>query len=415
MRNLSAEIIAVGSELLLGHIINTNASYLARKLASEGINLFHQSVVGDNPARLSDALRGALRRSDIVITSGGLGPTVDDITIATIAKTLSRPLILDKAILKNIEERFKKRRLDMLGYNKRQAYIPEGAAAIKNPNGTAPASIIEVGNKSIIALPGPPRELIPLFEDAVIPYLRKKYGTSTVIFTRTIRTTGLPEAMVNKKIESFLEMSGDVMVGIYASLGEVDIKITAKSGNKKSALAKIKKVEKKIAGRLGNIVYGFDGDTLESIVGGMLLKKHAALAVAESCTGGLISNRITNIQGSSRYFEAGVITYSNESKVKELGVPAGLIKKYGAVSRPVGIAMARGMLKKSGATFALSITGIAGPAGGTKVKPVGLVYIALASRRKVICVERRFLGNRTDIKLQASSAALDMLRKHLSY
>ena len=411
--NITAEIISVGSELLLGHIINTNASYLGLRLAREGINLFHQSVVGDNPLRLAEALRLAMRRSDIVITTGGLGPTVDDITIKTIADTFSRPLVLNKAALKDIKDHFRKRRVKMPADNERQALIPAGAIAIINPVGTAPASILEHGNKVTVALPGPPRELIPIFEGAVIPYLRKKYKTSTVIFTRTIKTTGSPESAVNKKIKRFLLMKGLVTVGIYTSPGEVDIKITAKSGNKKMAFATIKKTEARIVRRLGGIVYGFDSDTLESAVGSLLLKKKLIVAAAESCTGGLITNRITDIPGSSKYFHEGIITYSNESKIRELGIPLELIKRYGAVSRPVAIAMAKGMREKSGSDFGLAVTGISGPAGGTKTKPVGLVYIALATPHKTICVDHRFLGNRLDIKLQASTAALDLLRKVL--
>ncbi|MFH0839586.1 MAG: competence/damage-inducible protein A [Candidatus Omnitrophota bacterium] len=410
---ISAEIIGVGSELLLGHIVNTNASYLARKLAAEGIDIFYQSVVGDNPGRLSEAVHTALRRSDIIITTGGLGPTIDDVTISAIASALSVPLVFDEKALRSIEDHFKKRRIKMPPNNKRQAYIPKGAIAILNPVGTAPASIIEYGKKSIIALPGPPRELVPIFENSVIPYLRKRYKARAVIFTRTIRTTGAPESAVNKKVRRFLEMKGDVTVGIYASLGEVDIKITTKAKNESTALEKIRKVEARIVSVLGNIAYGFDKDTLESVIGKILTKRHLTLATAESCTGGLIANRITNVPGSSRYFKMGLITYSNDSKVRELGVPAELIKRYGAVSREVAVSMAKGLLKKAGTDYAIALTGIAGPTGGTNKKPVGLVYIALASYKKIVCVNRRFLGSRIDIKSQASTTALDMLRRVL--
>lgn len=410
---ISAEIISIGSELLLGQIINTNASYLACKLAALGIDLFRQSVVGDNPQRLSEALLNALNRSDIVITSGGLGPTIDDITISAIAESLSLPLALNRAVLKDIERHFTERGIDMPVDNKRQAYLPKGAIAVKNPAGTAPASIIERSSKTIIALPGPPRELIPIFERSIIPYLGKRYKTRSVIFTRTIRTTGFPESAINRKIKKFLMMDGAVKVGIYASLGEVDIKITAKSENKKIAAGKIKKIENRIMRLLGRIAYGFDGDTIESVLGRLLLKGGLTIATAESCTGGLIADRITDIPGSSAYFREGITAYSNESKMRELGIPQKLIKRYGAVSRPVAIAMARGMKEKSGSDLALAVTGIAGPGGGTKTKPVGLVYVALASRNKTICLERRFSGNRLDVKLQTSTAALDMLRKAL--
>ena len=411
--NVSAEIISVGTEILLGHIINTNSSYLAAKLAEIGIDLFHQSVIGDNPARFSAALKNALRRSDIVITSGGLGPTVDDITISAIAMAIGHPLVPNKGVVKSIRSYFKKKRLKMHSYVLRQAYVPKGALAIKNTVGTAPCSIMDYCGKTIVALPGPPRELIPIFEKAVAPYLTKKYGLRPIIFTRTIRTVGQSESSVNKKIKKFLTMKGGVTAGIYARPNEVDIKITAKAQNKRKALRQIKKVEKKIIHILGNIVYGFDDDTLEKVVGKELLKRKWGLSIAESCTGGLIANRISNIPGSSKYFDRGIITYSNKSKVMELGVNKKLIKKYGAVSNHVAVAMARGMLKKSCSDIAVAVTGIAGPTGGTKKKPVGLAYIAVAQPRKVECIERHFIGNRADIKYQVSTAALDLLRKTL--
>ena len=411
--NVSAEIIAVGSELLLGQIVNTNAAYISTKLSEIGIDLFRQSVVGDNPERLTVALKDALSKSDIVITSGGLGPTVDDITMAAIASTVSRPLILDEEIWKSIKDFFKKRRLKMPHYVSKQAHVLEGALAIKNPVGTAPGVIIEYGKKTIIALPGPPRELKPILEKSVIPYLRKKFGKRSIILTRSIRTAGLPESYVNKKISKFLMMSGQVTAGIYSRPNEVDIKITAKAVDKKRATAKIKKVEKNILSILGKAVFGFDGDTLELIVGKELTKKHMTLSIAESCTGGLISSRITNISGSSKYLDRSIITYSDRSKIKELGVKKDLIARHGAVSRPVAVAMAKGIRGRSGSDVALAVTGIAGPSGGTEEKPVGLVYIALAKQGNVRCVERRYIGNRTDIKYQVSSAALELLRKEL--
>jgi nicotinamide-nucleotide amidase len=411
--DINAEIISVGTEILLGHIINTNASYLSRKLSEIGINLFYQSVVGDNPARLNAALKNALERSDIVITGGGLGPTVDDITIATISEVVSQPLVLNKDIEKSIEIYFKKRHIKMPPYVMRQAYVPKAALAIENPVGTAPGVIIDYRGKVVIALPGPPSELIPIFEDAVIPYLKKKYETHSIIFTRTIRTAEIPESAINKKIKNFLMMKTPLTVGIYARPNEVDVKITAKAENKKKALADIERIEKKISHILGDCVYGFDNDTLEEVVGKELIRKRMSLSIAESCTGGLISNRITNISGSSKYFDNGIVTYSNESKIRDLGVDKKLIERYGAVSRPVAIAMAKGMLKKSGSDVALAVTGIAGPTGGTKNKPVGLVYIALAHMKKTHCIECHFVGNRADIKHQTATAALDLLRKAL--
>lgn len=411
--SINAEIISVGTEILLGHIINTNASYLSRKLAEIGIDVYHQSAVGDNPDRLSEAIKNALARSDIVITSGGLGPTVDDITISTISQTISRPLVLNKSIAISIERYFKKRHIKMPSYVKTQAYVPKGALAIENPVGTAPGSIIDYEDKTIVALPGPPRELMPIFENAVLPYIKKRYKTNAVIFTRSIRTVGVPESVINKKIKKFLIMKGALTAGIYARPNEVDIKITAKAESRERAFLQIKAVEKKISGILGDCVYGFDEDTLEEVAGRKLIKRGMTLSVVESCTGGLISNRITNIPGSSKYFDRGIVTYSNESKIKELDVDKKLIEKYGAVSRPIAIAMAKGLLKRSGSDVALAVTGIAGPTGGTAKKPVGLVYIALVHMKKVRCIECHFVGSRIDIKNQTASAALDLLRKAL--
>ncbi len=408
-QDLSAELISIGSEILLGHIVNTNSSFLSGKLSGMGIDVFYHSVVGDNPSRLSIALKNALKRSDIVITTGGLGPTVDDITISTISKALSRPLMLNRNIAESIKRHFKRRHIKMPSICTKQAFLPKGALAIENTVGTAPSSIIEYGNKTIVALPGPPRELIPIFEKGVIPYLKRKYKIRSIIFTRTIRTTGLPESAVNKKIKRFLMMGGPVMTGIYARPGEIDVKITAKAEDKKKALARIEKIKRRLLGILGDTVYGFDDDTLEAAAGRLLIKKRMSLSIAESCTGGLIADRITNVPGSSRYFDRGIITYSNKSKIAELGVDKELIKKYGAVSRPVALAMAKGMLKKSGSDIAIAVTGIAGPAGGRKKKPVGLVYIALARKGKALCVERHFAGSRRDIKNQTATAALALI------
>jgi len=410
---VNAEIISVGSEILLGHIINTNSSYLSKKLSELGIDIFRQSVVGDNPRRLSWALKKSLDRSDIVITTGGLGPTVDDITVNAIAEATGRALVTNPKIVKSIKTFFKKRHIKMSSYVLRQARIPEGALAIENTVGTAPAILLDYRGKMIIALPGPPRELKPIFEAAVIPHLKKRYRTGFVIVTRTIRTVGQPESAINKKIRSFLAMPEPVTTGIYARPNEVDIKITAKSKNRKKAYFQIRKVERKILPRLGKIVYGFDDDTIEAAVGKTLLAQKKRCAIAESCTGGLIASRITNVPGSSRYFEMATVTYSNRSKIKVLGLKKVQFQKYGAVSRQVAAAMARGILRKSKADVALAVTGIAGPGGGTKKKPVGLVFIALAQKKGTRCEKHYFIGNRTDVKYQASTAALDLLRRAL--
>ncbi|MBN1526763.1 MAG: nicotinamide-nucleotide amidohydrolase family protein [Candidatus Omnitrophica bacterium] len=378
---MRAEIISIGTELLLGHIVNTNAAYLARKLAETGIDLYHQMTVGDNPLRLYESLRRTLDRSDIVITTGGLGPTVDDITIRTVAKLLNRRL------------------------------IPKGVKWLRNKVGTAPGLIAEHKGKIIICLPGPPRELEPMFANDALPYLRKKSGGWTLL-SRAIKTTGLAESQVNAKVKDLLDIKPPTTVGIYAKLGEVTLKVMSKAKGKKAARRDIARVEKTVVSRLKNNIFGYDDQTLEEAVGKALRKKKRTIAVAESCTGGLVSSRITNVSGSSDYFLMGTVTYANKAKEKILGVPKEALKKRGAVSKEVAAMMAKGVRKLAGAYIGIGITGIAGPTGGTAKKPVGLVYIALVTDKKRIVRECRFRGSRKEIKFQASQVALDMIRRN---
>ena len=394
---MNAEIICIGTELLLGHVVNTNASFIAEKLAGSGIDHYFQATVGDNPKRLADTIRAALTRSDVVITTGGLGPTVDDITTRIIADVV----------------------------NKKQALIPEGAKWLRNPYGTAPGLIIEHKSKIIIALPGPPREMQPMVMDYVIPYLRKKVGAAGIIKSRSIRLIGLAEASVDEKVKDLLNLSGAVRVGIYAKQGEVELKVMAKAKDERSANAEIARIEKVIRKRLGRYIYGVDRETLADNVAGMLIKGRKTIAVAESCTGGLIANMITDVPGASKTFIEGIVSYSNKSKFMGLGVKQETLKKYGAVSPQVAGEMAGGIHKRAGADIGLGITGIAGPTGATKAKPVGLVYIALSlsfpsprkrgkrESTKTIVRQFNFLGSRVEIKHQAAQAALDLLRCEL--
>lgn len=409
---MKAEIVAVGTEILLGHIVNTNAVYLSRELARLGIDLYYQTTVGDNPARLTGVLKEALSRSDIVFTMGGLGPTVDDITTSSICKATSRKLVFEKKIKNLIVGHYKKRGLKTVPKDAlRQAYIPHGSRWFANKVGTAAGILIEQGKKIIIALPGPPRELIPIFEDNVVPYLKKKsLAGNWTIKTKRIKIVGLVEARVNRIVKDLLSIGPETTLGIYVHLGEVELKITSKAKNERIAAREIKKVEKKIRKRLGNHIYGTDDESLEYVVGKMLARRRKTLAIAESCTGGLIADRLTNISGSSRYFETGIIAYSNKAKVDLLAVPPDKIKKYGAVSKEVALLMAKGVRKLSKAGVSIGVTGIAGPKGTTKVKPVGLVYIAVVTDFLKMVKECRFTGNREEIKWQASTAALDLIR-----
>lgn len=411
---MKAEIICIGTELLLGDIVNTNAAFIAKKLAGIGIDHYFQTTVGDNPARLTDTIANGLNRSDIVITTGGLGPTIDDITTEIIAKVASKKLILEKDVLKDISDFFRRMNKKIPKDTLRQALIPEGARWLKNPYGTAPGLIVEYGEKAIIALPGPPREMQPMMENLLIPYLRSRTGGKWLIKSRSIRLIGLAEAKVNESVKDLLKLSGSVTVGIYAKQSEVELKIMAKAQNEITADAGIKKVEKIIRKKLKPYIYGIDKETLADNVAKLLIKRHKTIAIAESCTGGYLANLITDIPGASHAFMEGIITYSNDSKVGELGVKPETIKKYGAVSPQVAGEMAEGIRKKSGAGIGISITGIAGPTGGTKTKPIGLVYIALSIGKKIICRQFNFLGSRMEIKHQAAQAALDMLRCELS-
>jgi len=412
---MNAEIICIGTEILLGQILNTNQQWLSLRLSELGIDVYHQSTVGDNPQRLAQAIRQGLDRSDIVITTGGLGPTVDDITLEVISDVLSKEPIYNKKIADQIKSHFRSQRLKMPRENLRQAFIPEGAKILENSVGTAPGFIIDENGKILIALPGPPRELNPMFESYAMPYLRKrvKGEGSRVIRIRTLKITGLPESAVDKKIKDLLNSPPPVTVGIYAKPALIELKVMASARNEKAANTLIDRVDRKIYVRLKDYIFGRDDETLEGVVGKTLLRLRKTLAIAESCTGGLISDRITDIPGSSMYFTMGIVAYSNESKISKLGVRAETLLKYGAVSRQAAVEMARNIRRVAGSDIGLSVTGIAGPGGSTRTKPVGLVYIAVALPNKIICREFHFRGERETIKFRSSQAALDLLRRFL--
>jgi len=410
---MQAEIICIGTEILLGRIVNSNAAYLSKKLASLGIDVFHHTTVGDNHTRLFTALKRAMHRSDIVLTTGGLGPTVDDLSLEIIGQAVERRLILNPAVLKEIKEHFHKRHIPMPKANLRQALIPEGAKVLKNEIGTAPGLIIPFDKKVLIAFPGVPKEMKPMMERDAIPYLAKHFAGSGVIVSRTAKTTGLAESQVNKKVKTILRIKPPVTVGIYVHTASVDLNITAKAKNRRQAQKLIAPVERKICSRLKEHVYGKDEETLEEIVAQGLKKGKKTVTVAESCTGGLIAKRLTNISGSSKYFPLGLVAYSNQAKQTLLGISPETLKQYGAVSKEVARQMAANIRQLAKTNLGLAVTGIAGPTGATKDKPVGLVYIALASARKIQCQEFHFHGDRDSVRLRASQAALDMLRRYL--
>ena len=408
---MKAEIIGIGTEILLGGIINTNSAYLSVKLAEIGIDCHCHTTVGDNHLRLYEAITRALDRSDIVITTGGLGPTIDDITLEVIAKVTKKPLIVEKDIVKLISGHFKKRHIKMASNNLRQAHIPKGASWLKNDVGTAPGIVIKIDKKLLIALPGPPREMQPMVEKDLLQYLKKSSRRRSIILSRTLKTTGLSESRLHTRVKEFLKLSGDTTVGIYAHPSQVDLKITAKSKDAKSANRKILLIEKKIRKNLGKLIFATDKETIEENVANLLGKR--TIAIAESCTGGLISDRLTDIAGVSKNLLLTVVAYSNKAKIELLDIPEKKILTHGAISAQVAGAMAKNVRELAGSDIGIATTGIAGPLGSTDTKPIGLVYIALSTPKQTIVKRCYFAGERKIIKFRFSQAALDILRLHL--
>jgi nicotinamide-nucleotide amidase len=416
---LRAEILSVGTELLLGSILNTNARFLSQKLAENAIDVYFQTTVGDNPGRIAECLKTALSRAELVITCGGLGPTEDDVTAQSLAEFTGKKLVFDPPTYRSIMKRLARQDRRMTRLIKRQCLVPQGARILENRNGTAPGFLctcVYRGQKRwLLALPGPPRELEPMFTKQALPLLRPLTGTKPGSFVlRGLKIAGLIEAEVAPKVDDLLKMRPPVTVGIYARPGEVELKIMAKAVDRRSAERLAAGVERTIRRRLGNKVFGTGDDTMASVVGGLLRKTGRTLATAESCTGGLLSSLITDVAGSSDYYIGGLMAYSNAIKKLELLIPEKVLKKDGAVSREVAALMARNIRKLYGSDHGIGITGIAGPGGGSPRKPVGLVHIAVSSGRKTLCRKFRFVGSRTEIKNRAANTALDLLRLQLT-
>ena len=409
---LTAEIIAIGSELLTPHRADTNSLWLTEKLNSAGIEVKLKTIVGDDDARLDEAIRDALRRSRVVVTTGGLGPTEDDITRKVAARALSRRLVLDERVLEDIRAKFARWGRKMPEINARQAMILDGAEVLDNPNGTAPGMYIEHDSRAVVLLPGPPREMRPMFEQFVLPKLAAKAGDVRVA-RRVLRVAGMGESAVDERIAPVYTRYDNPQTTILFNQGEIEIHLTAQAKTEQDAELLLDGLAGQIEEKLGDAVFAFRGETMEEVVGLRLAVTGFTLAVAESCTGGLISGRLTEVPGSSVYFMEGVVTYSNEAKVRLLGVPSDLIAEHGAVSARVAEAMAEGARLRAGTDFGLAVTGVAGPGGGTGEKPVGLVYVALSDDAHT--EHRRLLlpGDRQLIRWRASQAALDLLRRRL--
>jgi len=409
---LTAEIIAIGSELLTPERTDTNSLWVTEKLNGVGIEVKLKTVVGDDDARLEEAIRDALRRSRVVITTGGLGPTEDDITRKIAARATGRRLLLDERVLAGIREKFARWGRQMPEINSRQAMVIDGAEVLDNPNGSAPGMYLEHEGRAVVLLPGPPREMRPMFESHVLPRLAAKAGDVRVM-RRVLRVSGLGESAVDERIAPVYTQYKNPQTTILFNKSEIEIHLTAQGKTEQEAELLLDGLAGQIEERLGAAIFAFRGERMEEVVGLRLAVTGFTLAVAESCTGGLVAQRITDVPGSSVYFREGVVAYSNEAKVRLLGVPFDLIAEYGAVSAPVAEAMAEGVRERAETDFGVSVTGIAGPGGGTEDKPVGLVYIALSDDAHTEHRKLLLPGDRHLIRWRASQAALDLLRRRL--
>lgn len=404
------EIISVGTEILLGNVVNTNAAYLAEKCAALGLSCYYQTVVGDNEKRLTEAMKLARGRADILILSGGLGPTQDDLTKETAAKLFGRKLVRDPHTRERIQAYFKKRGKKVTDNNWKQALVPEGAIVLDNDNGTAPGLIMEANQKTIILLPGPPGELKPLFEGRVYPYLQVK--TDKVIRSQVVKICGVGESMVESMIKDMIDVQKNPTIATYAKTGEVHVRVTAEADSEKHALKLIKPVVNELKNRFQENIYTTNEEvTLEQSCVDLLLANELTISTMESCTGGMVAARLINVPGVSEVFKAGYVTYSNKAKRKVLGVKQSTLKKYTAVSAKVAEEMAQGVSLLTKADVTLSVTGIAGPDGGTEEKPVGLVYIGCSVKGRTKVMEYHFDGSRMKIRESTVVAALTLLRQ----
>ena len=404
------ELISVGTEILLGNIVNTNAAYLADQCARLGLSCFYQSVVGDNEERLTQVLDMAAGRSDIVILSGGLGPTKDDLTKETAAKYFGKKCFMDESVKAEITEYFQKMGREITENNWKQALVPEGAIVVHNENGTAPGIIMEEGKCCVILLPGPPNELIPMFEKEIVPYLQKK--SPEIIYSQMVKVCGIGESKAETMVADLMEKQGNPTIAPYAKTGEVHFRVTAKAENKKEARKLTQPMVKELKRRFGNSIYTTEEEvTLEQSVVELLLANKLTVSTVESCTAGLLAARLVNVAGASEVFKSGYITYSNKAKRRMIGVKKSTLEKYGAVSEQVAVQMVKGAAMLSKADVAVGITGIAGPDGGSEEKPVGLVYIACFVNGTVTVKEYHFSGNREKIRQSSVSNALIFMRE----
>ncbi len=411
----TAEIIAVGSELLGTSRLDTNSLFLAEQLASMGIEVLTKHVVGDHRATLAQVFREARQRADVIVFTGGLGPTDDDLTREVVADVLGRAMDVDEAIVEKIRARFARRGMKMPEVNRRQAQVPRGAAVLDNPNGTAPGLLLEDGERVVVLLPGPPREMKPMFERVCGGMLAARAGVER-IYTASLFITGRSESAVEQTVQPIYSKWRDatppIVTTILAAMGQIELHLSLRSADESAARAEVIRARDELAHALGVDVYSTDGRMMPEIVGDLLRTRGLSFAAAESCTGGLLLSRMTDVPGSSAYVHGGVVAYDNEAKIAWLDVPRALIEQHGAVSEPVAAAMAEGIRARTKADVAVAITGIAGPGGGTPEKPVGTVVIAVLVPGRPLYVRTHvFLGGREMVKFQSTQAALDRVRR----
>lgn len=412
---MNAEIISIGDELLIGQVINTNQAFLAEHLNSVGISVIRMTTVGDREPEILSGFQDAWDRCDLVVVTGGLGPTHDDITRAAVCRFFNSSLIQNEAALENIKRLFEARGLPVTPTNIDQALVPDGCTVIPNSQGTAPGFLFEKDGKTMIVMPGVPYEMMGMLKEFVIPRFSGEFKGMTVRH-RTLRTTGIAESHLAEQIGDvenlFARDSGISLAFLPSPLG-VRLRISVRSSSPDDADRLIAEVETGIRSRARKYIYGVENEELEEVVGRILADRNLTLAVAESCTGGLVADRLTNVSGSSRYFLQGNVVYSNESKIRELSVPDSLIQEHGAVSNQIAQAMASGVRMRSGADIGVSTTGIAGPSGGTPEKPVGLIWIGFSDKDSTFAMKFHFGNDRRRFKERASQAALELVRRKL--
>ena len=409
----SVEIISVGTELLLGNVINSDARMLSQKLSELGLNVFYHTVVGDNPERLRDAVETAKSRADIILTTGGLGPTCDDLTKQTLARAFGKELVLHEDIAEELRQWFARRGQEMTENNIQQAQLPEGCTIFPNACGTAPGCAFEGDGKHVLMLPGPPSECMDMFEKQAKPYLSAL--SEGVIVSRTLKIFGMGESKLESLLREQMNAMTNPTLAPYAKEGECELRITAKAESEEAALAMIAPVEEELQALLGDLIYGVDVPNLETAVLNLLKEKGMTLGTAESCTGGLIAKRMTDVPGASAVFKGGIVSYCNEIKANVLGVPQELLNEFGAVSEPVAKAMAEGARKVLNCDLAVSTTGVAGPGSDERGNPAGLVYVALAAAGQTYVRMLRLSGaSRERVRTTAAHHAFDLLRRYLS-